>query len=274
MPELPEVETTRRALAGVLKGKTLLKLIIRQPKLRYPVRADLPQLLEKRTITDICRRAKYVIIKFSHGNLLIHLGMSGSLRMIEKTKQPPPPLKHDHLEAHFADYLLRYHDPRRFGYWLWEDAKLPAEHSKLSGLGVEPLERKFSAAYFGAVIRGKTTPIKSLLMNNKYLVGVGNIYASESLWLAGIIPFRAAGELTTDETAKLVRSVKSVLKKSLQAGGTSLRDYVTAEGTPGYFVLKLNVYGKQGSPCRRCGASVRRSVLGQRSAFYCPKCQK
>ena len=274
VPELPEVETTRRALAGALTGRRIVDLRVYQPRLRYPVPSKLPQLLRGQRIQQFRRRAKYLIMDFHHGKLLIHLGMSGSLRLIEQTrkKAASPRQPHVHLELSFADSLVRYHDPRRFGFWVWEDQD--QADSRLDNLGLEPLERAFSAQALAKMARDKKTSIKSLLMDGRHLVGVGNIYANEALWLSNILPFRAASDLTQEEIRKLVNAIKKVLKQALQAGGTSLRNYVTAEGNPGYFALKLKVYGKHTKPCPRCGTKIERRVMTQRSTFYCPNCQQ
>lgn len=274
MPELPEVETTRRALAGVLTGRRILDLRVYQPRLRYPVPPELPKLLRGQRIQQFRRRAKYLIMDFHHGRTLIHLGMSGSLRLMEQTKKRPAPprLPHVHLELSLADSLVRYHDPRRFGFWVWEDRN--QTDSRLDNLGLEPLERSFSAQALTKMTQHKKTSIKALLMDSRHLVGVGNIYANEALWLSKILPFRAAGDLTQEEIKKLVSAIKKVLKQALQAGGTSLRNYVTAEGNPGYFALKLKVYGKHTKPCPRCGTTIERKVITQRSTFYCPNCQQ
>ena len=267
MPELPEVETICVYLRPHLLFKHIRKVVIRENRLRYRVQRNLPQLLQGRKILSLERRAKYIIMNFSHGKLLIHLGMSGTLRLIDKER---PVQKHDHIDITAENKLIRYNDPRRFGCFVWE--KKNQEKSLLNNLGYEPLENEFNGNSLYKMSLKSTLPIKSLLMTNHYLTGVGNIYAAESLWLARISPFRKANEMSREECALLAQSIKKLLRKAVRAGGTSIRDYQGADGTPGYFLMQLNVYGK--NECPSCNSPVKRQLLGQRSTFFCPVCQE
>ncbi len=267
MPELPEVETTRTHLYPHLINRNVRQVVIRDKRLRYRVRNDLPSILKGRKIISLTRRGKYIIIHFVHGNLLVHLGMSGSLRLIDKKS---PLQKHDHIDLVFGHCLVRFNDPRRFGCFLWEGKK--DKTSVLAGLGYEPLEKTFNRDSLYKITSKSKMPIKSLLMTNHYLVGVGNIYANESLWLARISPFRLSNQLSLSDCDKLVACIKRVLRAALKAGGTRIRNYQVADGDIGYFHLKLNAYGK--SQCPRCSSPIFRQLLGQRATFFCPSCQK
>lgn len=273
MPELPEVETTRAGIAPYIQGKTVRALRVHNASLRWPVPADLALKTEGFTLRAVERRAKYLLLNFDHGCLLVHLGMSGSLRVIVDGSER---LKHDHVELEMADgTLLRYCDPRRFGAWLWHDhsAGPLASHALLAELGPEPLSRGFNARYFKQKIARRQQAIKLALMDNHVVVGVGNIYANESLFLSGIRPTRPAASLTDDECELLVAQVKKVLSRSIKQGGTTLRDFVGGDGKPGYFAQKLYVYGREGEACKRCGHPLEGLRLGQRATVYCPICQ-
>ena len=271
MPELPEVETVRRGLEPHLVGRAVQDVVVRQRRLRYPLPRDLPAKLTRRRLLAIARRGKYLLFHFAHGVLIAHLGMSGSLRM---TDAATPPGKHDHLDFVFgAGKILRYRDARRFGLFLWcaGDAE---QHRLLSGLGVEPLDAAFDGDYLYALSRGQRVAVKNFIMDSHVVVGVGNIYASEALFLAGIHPARPAGRVARARYAALAGAVRTVLRKAIKQGGTSLRDFVREDGTPGYFRVSLNVYGREGEPCPRCAAPIKRRVLGQRSSYYCDRCQR
>ncbi|MEZ5440547.1 MAG: bifunctional DNA-formamidopyrimidine glycosylase/DNA-(apurinic or apyrimidinic site) lyase [Lysobacterales bacterium] len=272
MPELPEVETTRRGLLPHLRGHRLGQLQVHQPRLRWPVPDDLGQRLAGRTVVNVERRAKYLLLRLDGGDtLIIHLGMSGSLRL-ESAKQPRR--GHDHLELSLveSDLRLRYHDPRRFGSWLWQP--VGEVHPLLRQLGPEPLSAEFQAESLWRGSRGRRAAVKLYLMDQATVVGVGNIYASESLFRAGIDPRRAAGRVSLARYEALVEAVRTVLGRAIEEGGTTLRDYLNPEGTPGYFAQSLDVYERGGAPCHRCGTAIRRVVLGQRASYYCPSCQR
>jgi formamidopyrimidine-DNA glycosylase len=271
MPELPEVETTCRGIRGAVRGRRVAALVLREPRLRWRVDAALPALLAGQRITEVRRRAKYLLIELEAGSLILHLGMSGSLRVLGSAT---PLLAHDHYDLLLdSGRCLRFNDPRRFGslHWVVGD---PADHPLLAALGPEPLTAGFNLEYLARRARGRRVAIKQFLMDQRIVVGVGNIYASEALFRAGIHPRRAAGRVSRARLTALIGSVREVLRAAIRQGGTSLRDYVSAEGTPGYFRQELYVYERTGEPCRRCGTPVRHLVQGQRSSYYCPKCQR
>ena len=271
MPELPEVETTRRGIRSALRGRIVTGLVLRERRLRWPVDAHLETTLAGRRVVDVRRRAKYLLIELEHGTLIAHLGMSGSLRVL-----PPdaPLLAHDHYDLLLdSGRCLRFNDPRRFGCLVWTEGD-PDDHPLLASLGPEPLDVPFDADYLAARARGRRVAIKPFLMDQRVVVGVGNIYASEALFRAGIGPRRAAGRVSRERLERLVAAVRAVLGEAIRQGGTTLRDYVNAEGTPGYFRQKLYVYERAGKPCRRCGTPIRQIVQGQRSTYYCPACQR
>ncbi|WP_018077057.1 bifunctional DNA-formamidopyrimidine glycosylase/DNA-(apurinic or apyrimidinic site) lyase [Thiobacillus denitrificans] len=269
MPELPEVETTRLGLLPRLQGRTLARIAIRNPRLRWPVPDDLETLLAGLMLRDICRRGKYLLFDFGAATQIVHLGMSGSLRFAEPGE---PAALHDHIDWVFDDgTTLRLRDPRRFGAVLWtHDA---ARHPLLAHLGPEPLTSAFDAAYLHAQCRRRSTAIKQVIMDAGVVVGVGNIYASESLFHAGIRPATAARRLSRPACARLAAAIKQVLTAAIAAGGSSLRDYVHSSGELGYFQLQTRVYDRAGQPCRVCATPIRRIVQGQRASFYCPCCQ-
>jgi formamidopyrimidine-DNA glycosylase len=270
MPELPEVETARRGIAPHLIGQRIANVIVRQRQLRWPIPAALVKALPGQTIRAVERRAKYILIKTDAGTALLHLGMSGSLRVLPCRT---PPLKADHVDIALVNgQCLRLRDPRRFGSLLWTTAD-PARHKLLRDLGPEPLGPDFDGDYLFAAARGRKLAARDFLMNTRVLAGVGNIYANECLFLSGIRPQRAAGRITRARYLRLAEAIRQTLEKAIRAGGTTLRDFQNADGRPGYFQQTLNVYGRKNEPCPVCGTAVRALKLGQRSAFYCPHCQ-
>jgi formamidopyrimidine-DNA glycosylase len=271
MPELPEVETTRRGIRRALRGRTVTALVLREPRLRWPVDARLAATLAGRRVVDVRRRAKYLLIVLDHGTLIAHLGMSGSLRVLPSGA---PLVAHDHYDLRLdSGRCLRFNDPRRFGCLLWTDGD-PQDHPLLARLGPEPLGRGFDAGYLAAQARGRRIAIKQFLMDQHVVVGVGNIYASEALFRAGIHPRRAAGRVSRERLGQLVEAIREVLGEAIRQGGTTLRDYVNAAGTPGYFRQKLYVYERAGQPCRSCATPIRQFAQGQRSTYFCPACQR
>lgn len=270
MPELPEVETTRRGLAPHARKRRIVTLAVYEPRLRWPVARELPGALAGRRIEQVGRRAKYLLLKLDTGTLLLHLGMSGNLRAVPAAT---PRLKHDHFDLVLdSGIALRFNDPRRFGSLLYT-AGDPRLHPLLKHLAPEPFARAFDADYLFSLSRGRRVSVKQLIMNSHLVVGVGNIYASEALFRARLKPTRRAASLTRAESARLVRSIRTVLKLAIRAGGTTLRDYLSADGAPGYFRQRLYVYERKAKPCRRCGTPVRALTQGQRSTYYCPGCQ-
>jgi len=271
MPELPEVETTRRGIEPHLQGRIITRLTVRQPRLRWPVPAELEQLLSGQRIERVERRAKYLLIPFERGTLIMHLGMSGSLRIVPVGDAVG---KHDHVDIELSSgQLLRYTDPRRFGAILWQAADAPA-HSLLEGLGPEPLTDQFDGDYLFAKSRRRNVPVKSFLMDGRVVVGVGNIYANEALFAAGIRPDRVAGKISRAAYVKLVEEVKRVLARSIKQGGTTLRNFVGGDGKPGYFRQQLLVYGRGGEACLQCSTVLTEVRLGQRSTVFCRRCQR
>lgn len=271
MPELPEVETTRRGIEPHLQGRRITKVVVRQPQLRWPVPGDLDQLLVGREIGGVQRRGKYLLMPFSHGQLIMHLGMSGSLRIVPAGSAVQ---KHDHLDIELSSgQALRYTDPRRFGAVLWQPNGEPL-HPLLSELGPEPLTDEFDGAYLFQRSRGRKAPVKTFLMDSHIVVGVGNIYANEALFGSGIRPDRAAGRVSLTRYERLAQEVKFVLARSIKQGGTTLRDFVGGDGKPGYFQQQLQVYGRGGEECRVCGTALDEVRLGQRTTVYCRCCQR
>lgn len=269
MPELPEVETTLRGIAPWLLGRTIHGIVVREPRLRWPVPAAVQQACGRR-VERLERRAKYLLIGVGGGGLLVHLGMSGSLRVVTDDAAPR---KHDHFDLRVPGAAIRFNDPRRFGCLLWwEDP--PESHPLLVALGPEPLGEAFSGAWLYRRSRGRRVAVKNFIMDAKVVVGVGNIYASEALHLAGIHPARAAGRISARRYEVLAGTVRAVLSRAVRHGGTTLRDYVNSSGQPGYFARELRVYGHAGEPCKACGGLIRQRVIGQRSTFYCPACQR
>ena len=269
MPELPEVETTRRGIEPYLLEQKIAQLQIHDKRLRWPI-PDEVQALQGSTVTSVDRRGKYLLIKNKTGTAIVHLGMSGSLRVCTVDE---PLRKHDHFEiVTQSGNIIRYHDPRRFGCLLWQSNN--ELHPLLSKLGPEPLSDEFHAEYLFKASRKRQVAIKNFIMNSHVVVGVGNIYASESLFMSGIRPGRAARRITRNESSKLVEVIKLVLQRSITQGGTTLRDFVNSDGNPGYFAQSLNVYGREGEPCLTCKSTIKQKVLGQRSTFYCSECQR
>ncbi|MDT8879971.1 bifunctional DNA-formamidopyrimidine glycosylase/DNA-(apurinic or apyrimidinic site) lyase [Halomonas saccharevitans] len=277
MPELPEVETTRRGIAPHVEGRQITEVIVRQVRLRVPVPVDMVERLVGARIGALARRAKYLLVPLvdsesgdSVGTLLWHLGMSGSLRLARLGELPK---KHDHIDLVLDDGgILRYHDPRRFGFvdWLAEDS---TADPRLARLGPEPLSDAFDGGRLFDLSRRRRLAVKPFLMDNAVVVGVGNIYAAEALFLAGIDPRRAAGRISRERFDRLAAAVREVLAAAITQGGTTLRDFVGGTGEPGYFKQRLNVYGRDGEPCRRCGAELRLVTLGQRASVFCGQCQ-
>ena len=270
MPELPEVEVTRRGLLPVLAGRRLTEVVVREPRLRYPVPEDLGARLTGRRLVDIARRGKYLLLRFDNGTLIVHLGMSGSLQASHAGQAAG---KHDHVELRFGEIAARFHDPRRFGSLLWGGAD-PLGHPLLRGLGVEPLSAEFTAEGLFQASRGRSTPVKPFLMDGRVVAGVGNIYASESLFRAGIDPRTAAGRIGRMRWDRLQEAIRATLEAALEAGGSSLRDFVGGDGNPGYFQQQYFVYGRDGQPCRLCGAPIRGLRQAQRASYFCPRCQR
>ena len=271
MPELPEVETTRRGIQGAMQGRRIEQLVLRERRLRWPVGPAVPRAVAGQRVLATGRRAKYLLLRLDGGTLILHLGMSGSLRVLDCAVEPG---RHDHYDLRLDDgRCLRFNDPRRFGSLHWTRAD-PARHPLLASLGPEPLDPEFDAEYLVRKVSGRRVALKQLLMDQRVVVGVGNIYASESLFHAGIDPRRAAGRVGAGRLARLVGAVQQVLEAAISHGGTTLRDYVGAQGTPGYFRQELFVYERGGEPCRRCGTPIRHIVQGQRSTYFCPRCQR
>jgi len=270
MPELPEVETTKRGLEPLLVGQTIANLEIRDPRLRWPVEAALPARVKSQCVRSLERRGKYLIVYLDDGAMLIHLGMSGRLRYV--TDATPPEL-HDHFDVSLSSgSKLRFNDPRRFGSLHF--AEFPESHWLLKNLGPEPLGEEFTASYLFGISRGRRVAIKQFIMNGNIVVGVGNIYASEALYRAGIRPTRPAGRIARHRYGLLVDAVKTVLEEAIQAGGTTLRDFLDSDGRAGYFQQELSVYGRTGEPCNRCGEPIRQKTIGQRATFLCVACQR
>jgi formamidopyrimidine-DNA glycosylase len=270
VPELPEVEITRRGIAPHLIGQAISGVVIRHPRLRWPISPELVQVLPGQRVVAVHRRAKYLLLEFASGHLILHLGMSGSLRILPAET---PPGAHDHFDVLFDKQALRLRDPRRFGAVLWH-ARQDAPHPLLSHLGVEPLSQELSGAWLHDRLRKRKQAIKLALMDASLVVGVGNIYANESLFRAGIRPRLAAYRVSRLRCDRLVEALRATLNDALAAGGSSLRDFVHSDGSAGYFQQSYAVYGRDGAVCRVCGAPIRRIVQGQRATFYCPNCQR
>jgi len=271
MPELPEVETTRRGIAPYVVGKKVKRVIVRNSHLRQPVSVKLSKDLVGQHLQDIKRRGKYLLLFADTGTVILHLGMSGSLQLVaEKT----PPGKHDHVDIVFEyGNCLRFHDPRRFGLVLWT-RRDPMRHPLLRNIGIEPLENNFHGDDLYYKSRGRRVAIKQFIMNAHIVAGIGNIYANEALYLAGIHPLRSAGKISRQRYQRLAESIKRVLHAAISQGGTTLRNFVSGEGRPGYFRQYLNVYDRGGLPCRACKMPVHHISQGQRSTYYCGKCQR
>ena len=270
MPELPEVETTCRGIRPHLENRIVREVRVQNPSLRWPVPEDLATKLAGMRIESVDRRGKYLLLRVADGAVMVHLGMSGSLRIVD---DGAPRRTHDHVELVLEDgRLLRFNDPRRFGAWLWADDC--SAHPLLRNLGPEPLSPEFDGDYLYRLSRGRRAAIKSFIMDHHVVVGVGNIYATEALFTAGIHPARAAGRVGAARYRKLAMTIKSVLEQAIEQGGTTLRDFINSNGQPGYFRQSLAVYGRAGEPCRLCGRPLRERQIGQRSSVYCTHCQR
>ncbi|WP_371232562.1 bifunctional DNA-formamidopyrimidine glycosylase/DNA-(apurinic or apyrimidinic site) lyase [Pseudomonas sp. QE6] len=270
MPELPEVETTRRGIAPYLEGQRVSRVIVRERRLRWPIPEDLDVRLSGQRILQVERRAKYLLLNAEVGTLISHLGMSGSLRLVECGL---PAARHEHVDIELESGLaLRYTDPRRFGALLWSQA--PLEHELLRHLGPEPLTDAFEGERLYQMSRGRSMAVKPFIMDNAVVVGVGNIYATEALFAAGIDPRREAGTISRARYLKLAQEIKRILAIAIERGGTTLRDFVGGDGQPGYFQQELFVYGRGGEFCKVCGSTLREVRLGQRASVYCPRCQR
>lgn len=271
MPELPEVETTMRGIKPHLVRQKVVDVVVRHPRLRWPIPTNLRAKMQGQILRRIRRRSKYLLFEFDHGTLILHLGMSGRLRILSSSVAPQ---KHDHVDILFANgKYLRFTDPRRFGALLWTDHP-PETHPLLSDIGTEPLTMAFNGDYLCEKARGKKIPVKSFLMDSKIVAGVGNIYATEALFYARIRPQSPAGKISEVQYQKLAAAVKSVLKKAISKGGTTLKDFTRSDGKPGYFYLELKAYGQGGKPCPRCKTIMKSVRIGQRSTVYCPICQQ
>ncbi len=269
MPELPEVETARRGIAPLITGQRVARVVVRNPRLRWRVPTQLARELPGQKINTVDRRAKYLLLATDAGTIVMHLGMSGSLRVVDASL---PPQKHDHVDIVFDNgRCLRLRDPRRFGAVLWTSD--PEHHPLLANLGPEPSSDDFNAAYLFERSRNRRRAVRDFLLDGQIVAGVGNIYANEALFAAGVRPARHAGRLTLKQCAKLVKTIRATLDRAIKAGGTTLRDFQNHDGLPGYFQLKLNVYGRKGDACPRCTTKIKHLNLGQRSAFFCPECQ-
>ena len=270
MPELPEVETTRRGIAPYVVGETVKDIIIRERNLRWPIPVALKRSLKNQLIRKLKRRAKYLLFYTEKGCMILHLGMSGNLRVLNNNT---PHDKHDHVDIIFeSGYFLRFHDPRKFGsiHWTKED---PLEHKLINHLGPEPLSDDFNSEYLYSKSRKRTQAIKTIIMDSRIVVGVGNIYASEALFRAGIKPTAKAGKVSKARYESLVTEIKNVLSEAIEKGGTTLRDFLNGDGKPGYFSQELNVYNREGEACKKCKKKIKMIRLGQRSTFFCTSCQ-
>ena len=269
MPELPEVETTLRGITPHLMGQTITEVIIRHYGLRWPITPDIIQRLQGVTITQLARRGKYLLLHLTQGTLIIHLGMSGRLALLST---PTPAQKHDHVDVRVSNQkLLRFTDPRRFGAFLWTED--PAQHALLAHLGPEPLTADFSADYLHQRALNKKIAVKLFIMDQKIVVGVGNIYANEALFLAGIHPGTPAGVITLSQYEQLVHHIKITLQRAIKQGGTTLKDFLSSEGKPGYFSQHLHVYGRGQQPCTQCKTILIAIEMGKRNTVFCPQCQ-
>ncbi|MBV8802747.1 MAG: bifunctional DNA-formamidopyrimidine glycosylase/DNA-(apurinic or apyrimidinic site) lyase [Gammaproteobacteria bacterium] len=270
MPELPEVETTLRGIVPHILHHRIKKIIIRQYQLRWKIPSDIHLILVNKTLIGAERRGKYILLKTTYGAIIIHLGMSGHLKILTKNQ---PHRKHDHVDLIFSNnIILRFTDPRRFGAFLWVEGN-PFNHSLLKDLGVEPLSKNFSASYLFSQAQNKTTAIKSLIMNSNIVTGIGNIYAAEALFKAGIHPETSAKSLSIERLQLLVKAIKKILRHAIKKGGTTLKDFSDSDGKPGYFSHQLKVYGREGLACIKCHSTLQSIKIGQRSTVYCKRCQ-
>ncbi len=271
MPELPEVETTRRGIEPHIVNQVVIEIIVRQSQLRWPIPSDLNRKLTGNKIAAVSRRGKYLLLNAGIARLIIHLGMSGSLRIVDVGSNAG---KHDHVDIVFANNkVLRFNDPRRFGCLLWHQGE-PESHKLLRNLGPEPLSDAFTGEYMHEQGRNRKVPVKTFIMNSTIVVGVGNIYANEALHLSGIHPLRKAGNISLSRYETLASHIKAVLSRAIEVGGTTLRDFTNSDGEPGYFKQSLYVYGRGGEACKVCGESLKEVRISQRSTVYCPACQR
>jgi formamidopyrimidine-DNA glycosylase len=270
MPELPEVETTCKGISPYVVNNIIVDVTVKEPQLRWPVPADLSQLLSGLEVVSVTRRGKYCLLNTCTGTIILHLGMSGNLRIVAASE---PAKKHDHVDFVFQNNLaLRFNDQRKFGAVLWAEGNA-ANHPLLKDLGPEPLTSDFHSEYLYQRAKGKKMPVKTFIMDGHIVVGVGNIYASESLFMAGILPTRPAGDISASEYHKLVTAIKNVLQRAIAQGGTTLKDFVNAQGKPGYFSQSLTVYGRAGQPCYQCQNLIQQIKIGQRASYFCAVCQ-
>lgn len=270
MPELPEVETTRRGLLPHVEGQSVSSVLLRRPDLRWPIPPEVTSLLPGQRIVSIRRRAKYLLLDTAVGSALLHLGMSGSLRVLPSDTEVRT---HDHVDINLGNKrVIRFNDPRRFGCLLWQPAD--EVHPLLARLGPEPLSEAFDGDSLFARSRGRSAPIKTFLMDQAVVVGVGNIYAAEALFIAGISPMCAAGSISRRRYQALADAVKTILAHAIERGGTTLRDFISPDGAPGYFEQELLVYGRGGLPCKRCGRALKQATIGQRASVWCAHCQR
>ena len=271
MPELPEVETTLRGIEPYVDQQAIARIVVRNPQLRWPVPVQDLRSLHNKKVLKVARRAKYLLFHTDVGVMLLHLGMSGSLRVL---LTPESPGKHDHIDIELqSGVVIRFNDPRRFGCCLLSDDDIDA-HALLIKLGPEPLSEAFNGDFLYEKSRGKSQAVKNFIMDGHVVVGVGNIYASESLFESGIRPSSQAGKISRPRYRILANNIKQVLAKAIRAGGTTLNDFTQADGKPGYFRHELQVYARQGEPCTRCQSPIKSKVIGQRNTFYCSRCQK
>ncbi len=271
MPELPEVETTRRGIAPHVLDRRVRRAVLRRPDLRWPIPPEIAAVLPGQRIVAVRRRAKYLLLDTERGDAaILHLGMSGNLRVLPDGTPLRP---HDHVDLELdSGQLLRFNDPRRFGALLWQPAG--QTHALLQGLGPEPLSEAFDVTHLQRCVAGRSAPIKHLVMDQRVVVGVGNIYAAEALFRAGIHPARPAGRIAAARLERLVDAIKAILGYAIERGGTTLRDFLQPDGAPGYFEQELSVYGRAGEPCRVCGTALKDADWGQRATVYCPRCQR
>ncbi|BCE00720.1 bifunctional DNA-formamidopyrimidine glycosylase/DNA-(apurinic or apyrimidinic site) lyase [Marinicellulosiphila megalodicopiae] len=269
MPELPEVETTKNGLTPHIVNKPLLAMHRHRANLRWTIEPVDLEILSNQILRSIDRRSKYLLMRFDQGTLMFHLGMSGSLRVCQQDEALK---KHDHIELEFNDCVIRYNDPRRFGFCLWYEHD-DTQHPLLNTLGPEPLTKFFNKQYLSKALLKRSAPIKNVIMDSKVVVGVGNIYATESLYLCGIHPATPANQISDEQIQQLLKTIKQILKKAIKQGGTTLKDFINADGKPGYFQQTLNVYGKKGKPCQKCNDIIKSIQLGGRASSFCPSCQ-
>jgi len=270
LPELPEVETSGRGITPYCTNQQITRLVVRQKKLRWPVETGLSRKVNGQTIHRVSRRGKYLLLEIDNGELMIHLGMSGSLRVVEESR---PIEKHDHIDICLANQkIIRFNDPRRFGSFILNRQGLA--HPLLEKLGVEPLEDELNPDYLYDICKNRKVAIKPLIMNSHVVVGVGNIYAQESLFRSGIHPTRPANKISRQRISRLVDEIKRVLQEAIEAGGSSLKDFTSADGKPGYFQHNFLVYGRQGEPCPYCQSQLKQKQIGQRTTVYCGSCQR